>query len=85
MTRGPAPELPDFIDRLVPFERYTVEADGHQFHVMERGEGLPVLLLHGNPTWGFLYRRVANALHGAPVRVIMPDLQGLVFGHRSGH
>jgi haloalkane dehalogenase len=36
-----------------------------------------VLLLHGNPTWGFLWRKVALALHGQPLRVVMPDLIGL--------
>lgn len=51
-------------------------------HVMERGTGMPVLLLHGNPTWGFLYRRVAAALEGEPLRLIMPDLVGLGFSER---
>lgn len=46
-------------------------------HVMEAGEGQPVLLLHGNPTWGFLYRKVVSALADAPLRLIMPDLVGL--------
>jgi haloalkane dehalogenase len=47
--------------------------------VTEVGEGRPVLLLHGNPTWSFLYRKVAAALlaRGAPLRLIMPDLVGL--------
>jgi haloalkane dehalogenase len=38
--------------------------------------------VHGNPTWGFLYRKVATALAGHPVRVIMPDLLGLGFSDR---
>ncbi len=46
-------------------------------HVMEQGEGRPVLLLHGNPSWGFLYRKVAHALAGEKLRLIMPDLVGL--------
>jgi haloalkane dehalogenase len=46
-------------------------------HVMETGAGLPVLMIHGNPTWGFLYRKVAAALSAEPLRLIMPDLIGL--------
>jgi haloalkane dehalogenase len=67
---------------MVPFRRYLVEAGGHRHHVMEVGEGRPVLCVHGNPSWGFLYRKVALALTGHPVRVIMPDLIGLGFSDR---
>lgn len=48
-------------------------------HVMERGTGRPVLMLHGNPTWGFLYRKIMTRLAEAPLRVILPDLVGLGF------
>jgi pimeloyl-ACP methyl ester carboxylesterase len=44
---------------------------------METGSGPTVVLLHGNPTWGFLWRNVAKALAGERVRVVMPDLAGL--------
>jgi cis-3-alkyl-4-acyloxetan-2-one decarboxylase len=54
-----------------------VEADGLRLHVMECGAGPAVVLLHGNPTWGFLWRKVARALAGAPLRIVMPDLAGL--------
>jgi haloalkane dehalogenase len=83
MTRHPAPELPNWLTVLVPFERYRVDVgDGHQMHVMESGAGRPVVLLHGNPTWGFLYRKVAEELAGEPLRVIMPDLIGFGFSSR---
>lgn len=83
MTRHPAPELPDWLAPLVPFERYLVDVgDGQQMHVMETGAGRPVVLLHGNPTWGFLYRKVAQELAGEPLRVIMPDLIGFGFSSR---
>ena len=50
-------------------------------HVMEAGDpnGRPVLMMHGNPTWGFLYRRVVAALGDAPLRIILPDMMGLGF------
>jgi haloalkane dehalogenase len=44
---------------------------------MEQGAGAPCVLLHGNPTWGFLWRKVALALRGAGLRLVMPDLPGL--------
>jgi haloalkane dehalogenase len=78
MERDPAPALPSWLDSMVPFDRYLARVDGHRLHVMESGAGpLPVLLLHGNPTWGFLYRKVALALRGEPLRLVMPDLLGL--------
>lgn len=44
---------------------------------MEAGSGPTVVLLHGNPTWGFLWRNVAKALAAEGVRAVMPDLAGL--------
>jgi len=63
---------------MVPFDRSLVAVEGRAIHVMETGpeDGLPVLMLHGNPTWGFLYRRVAAALAGERLRLVMPDLVG---------
>jgi haloalkane dehalogenase len=79
VNRLDAPPLPDWLDRLLPFRRYRVQVNDYAMHVMEAGpeDGRPVLLLHGNPTWGFLWRKVALALHGLPLRVVMPDLIGL--------
>ena len=82
MTRHPSPPMPAWLEELVPFERYLVDVGDAQMHVMESGEGRPVVLLHGNPTWGFLYRKVAVELTGEPLRVIMPDLIGFGFSSR---
>lgn len=73
----PAPDLPSWLRPLLPFRRYRVQVGAHAMHVMEAGEGRPVLMVHGNPTWGFLYRKIAARLLGEPLRVIMPDLVGL--------
>ncbi len=77
MDKLPAPALPPWLDRMLPFERYSLRTGRYRMHVMESGHGRPVLLLHGNPTWGFLYRKVAAQLEGEPLRLIMPDLIGL--------
>ena len=63
----------------MPSDRYVVRIGQIDLHVVEAGDprGKPVLLLHGNPTWSFLWRKVAASLHGAPLRLVMPDLPGL--------
>ena len=72
-----APALPEWLDRQLPFKRYRVDIGaGLAMHVMEQGEGRPVLAVHGYPTWGYLYRRVARELRSEPFRVLMPDLVG---------
>ena len=79
MNRQDPPPLPAWIEDQLPpgIHRYRVRTSGGWMHVMELGEGRPVVMLHGNPTWGFLYRKVAAALAGADLRLIMPDLVGL--------
>jgi len=62
---------------MLPFSRYRIALGDRRMHVMEQGDGRPVLLLHGNPTWGFLYRKVARALDQPGLRLILPDLIGL--------
>src|SRR5262249_54314033 len=60
------------------FRRSLVDVgDGLHMHVMEQGSGRPVVMLHGNPTWGYLWRKVAIALAGERMRIILPDLIGL--------
>ncbi len=46
-------------------------------HYLDEGSGDPILLVHGNPTWTFLYRKFIPILVGAGYRVICPDLIGL--------
>src|SRR2546430_9620485 len=77
LEKLPPPALPGWLSELLPFERYRVATGDWKVDVMEHGRGRPVVTLHGNPSWGFLYRKVAQALAGAPLRVIMPDLLGL--------
>jgi haloalkane dehalogenase len=54
--------------------RYVVQG-GLRMHYVEEGAGDPILLLHGEPTWGFLYRRMIPGL-AASRRVVVPDLLG---------
>lgn len=59
-----------------------IDVGGYHMHVMELGSGQPVLMIHGNPTWSFLWRKVAAALTNEPLRLVMPDLIGLGLSDR---
>jgi haloalkane dehalogenase len=58
-----------------PFEPRYLEQDGLRMHYLDEGAGDPVLCLHGEPTWSFLYRRMIPAL-GTVARVVAPDYFG---------
>ena len=47
---------------LFPFESRFVEIEGSRVHYVDEGEGPVLLLLHGNPTWSFVYREVISCL-----------------------
>lgn len=57
------------------FPPHYVEQDGLQMHYVDEGAGDPVLLLHGEPTWAYLYRKLIPALAGV-ARVVAPDYFG---------
>ena len=58
-----------------PYEPRYVEQDGLRMHYVDEGAGDPVLLLHGEPTWAYLYRKVIPPLIGV-TRVVAPDYFG---------
>lgn len=47
-----------------------------RMHYVDEGEGPVMLLLHGEPTWGYLYRKMIGPLVAAGHRVLVPDLIG---------
>jgi haloalkane dehalogenase len=49
-------------DELYPFEDRYLETGGSRVHYVDEGSGPSLLLLHGNPTWSFLYRDVIKGL-----------------------
>jgi haloalkane dehalogenase len=59
-----------------PITKKTVEVLGSRMAYHERGEGAPVLFLHGNPTSSYLWRDVIPELEGCG-RLIAPDLIGM--------
>jgi haloalkane dehalogenase len=57
------------------YEPRYLEQDGLRMHYVDEGEGDPVLCLHGEPTWAYLYRKMIPGLSRA-ARVITPDYYG---------
>ena len=79
MVRRTSPsqaEAPDWLDlSLYPFVHHWIELDGSRVHFVDEGVGPTLLLLHGNPTWSFVYRDLIRALRDT-YRCIAPDYPG---------
>jgi len=63
--------LPDF-----PFAPHYREVDGLRLAHLDEGEGPPVIFVHGEPTWSFLWRKVIPPVRDAGFRALAPDLAG---------
>lgn len=60
---------------LYPFESRWFDSSVGPVHFVDEGEGRPVLLLHGNPDWSFIYRRIIAGLRDG-FRCVAPDYPG---------
>lgn len=58
-----------------PYEPHYVEVGGMRMHYVDEGSGEVVLCLHGEPTWGYLYRKMIPLL-AERHRVVVPDFIG---------
>jgi haloalkane dehalogenase len=63
--------LPDF-----SFAPHYREVDGLRLAHLDEGDGPPVIFLHGEPTWSFLWRKVIPPVREAGYRCLAPDLVG---------
>src|SRR5271167_2240025 len=63
--------LPDF-----PFAAHWREVGGLRLAHLDEGDGPPVIFIHGEPTWSFLWRKVIPAVRDAGFRCLVPDLPG---------
>lgn len=61
-----------------PFEPHYVEVGGLRMHYLDEGpaDAAPILMLHGEPSWSYLYRHMIPICAAAGHRVIAPDLIG---------
>ena len=60
---------------MFPFESSFLEWGGAKLHFVDEGSGPVLFLLHGNPSWSFLYRRMIVALRDR-FRCVAMDLPG---------
>ena len=60
-----------------PYASRTSDVGGHTMAYVDEGSGPPVLLVHGNPTWSFYWRRLLASLPAAGLRAIAPDHIGM--------
>jgi pimeloyl-ACP methyl ester carboxylesterase len=58
-----------------PFAPRYFEGNGFRMHYIDEGKGDPIVCLHGEPTWGYLYRRFIPPLSQSH-RVVVPDHMG---------
>lgn len=72
-----SPHIPPFEPdpELFPFRSRWFDSSVGRVHYVDEGEGPPILFLHGNPTWSFLYRGVVIRLRSR-FRCIAPDYPG---------
>ena len=65
-------QLPRAVARIYPFKSHFMNSNGLAYHYLDEGNGDPVIMLHGNPTWSFFYRELVKSLSPA-YRVLVPD------------
>lgn len=66
-------DLPDWLKVLYPFDGHAWQSSEGRLHYVDEGDGHPVVMLHGNPTWSFFYRDLILALR--------PDCRCLALDH----
>lgn len=70
---------------LFPFESRWFDSRVGPIHYVDEGEGRPILLLHGNPDWSFLYRKIITGLTDR-FRCVAPDYPGFgLSSHPEGY
>lgn len=64
-----------------PFIPRFMDSNGHRLAYLDEGKGPVVVMLHGNPSWSYLYRKVVRQLQGR-YRCIVPDHLGCGFSDK---
>lgn len=66
---------------IYPFKNNYFEIENLKYNYIDEGAGLPVIMVHGNPTWSIYYRNLVNALKDQ-YRCIVPDHIGCGFSDK---
>lgn len=67
--------LPPWLQVQYPFDRHVFDVGGARLNFIDAGQGPPVVMLHGNPTWSFFYRNLVLGLQSTN-RCLVPDHLG---------
>eukprot|EP00743_Colponemidia_sp_Colp-15_P003920 GILK01004229.1.p1 GENE.GILK01004229.1~~GILK01004229.1.p1 ORF type:complete len:355 (+),score=47.72 GILK01004229.1:57-1121(+) len=78
------PALPPWLRAMMPFRRRIAKINNRRIHFIDEGpaDGTPIFLVHGNPTWCFIWRKVIaqlvkhNEKSQKKFRIIAPDMLG---------
>ena len=73
--RMPMIPADETFDGTFPFAPHFSDAPGFRMHYVDEGAGEPIVCLHGEPTWGYLYRNFIPPL-ARTHRVVVPDHMG---------
>ena len=68
---------------LYPFKSQFMAIAGHRYHYIEAGEGDPVVMIHGNPSWSFYFRVLIQRLSPA-YHCLAPDHIGMGYSDKPG-
>lgn len=72
---------PAWLEELYPFKNNYFQVEENQLHYVDEGEGNPILMVHGNPTWSFYYRDLIKEFSKTN-RVVAPDHIGCGFSDK---
>ena len=73
-------DIPSWLLKQLPYEHSWINV-GKKMHIMKKGAGKPIVMVHGNPMWGYLYKKVLDGLDDNH-RYIIPDLIGFGFSEK---
>ena len=83
MIKDNLQNIPDWLLEQLPYHHSWIDVGGKSMHVMEKGSGKPIVFVHGNPMWGYLYKKVLDGLDSNQFRFIVPDLIGFGFSDKA--
>ncbi|WP_052093928.1 alpha/beta fold hydrolase [Colwellia psychrerythraea] len=75
--------LENILTKHLPFKRNFINRNGQQYHYVNEGQGSPVVMVHGNPSWSFYYRNLVSQL-SKNHQCIVPDHIGCGLSDKPG-
>lgn len=63
------------LEKVYPFRSNFLQLGENSLHYLDEGQGRPILMLHGNPTWSFYYRNLVHTF-SSKFRTVVPDHLG---------